>query len=98
MWLYYGFVVDGSVVAEDVAQVARREQKDRERVRGFGRRVRELREPRGWSQERLAQAADVHRAEIGFVERGEREVGIALAWRLADSLAVPLDELVLGLT
>ena len=98
MWFYYGFVVDGSVVAEDVAQVARREQKDRERVRAFGLRVRELREARGLSQERLAQAADVHRAEIGFVERGEREVGIALAWRLADGLAVSLDELVLGLT
>ncbi len=46
------------------------------------------------SQEKLAEAADVHRAEVGFVERGEREVGIALAWRFADGLSVSLSDLV----
>ncbi|MDP9460085.1 MAG: helix-turn-helix transcriptional regulator [Actinomycetota bacterium] len=72
----------------------RRGDKDRERVRAFGRRVRELREARGLSQEKLAEAAEVHRAEVGFVERGEREIGLALAWRFADGLSVPLQELV----
>jgi len=74
--------------------VARRQDKDRDRVLAFGNRVRELREARGLSQEKLAEAAEVHRAEIGFVERGEREIGIALAWRFADGLAVPLSDLV----
>ena len=72
----------------------RRQDKDRERVLAFGSRVRELREAQGLSQEKLAEAADVHRAEVGFVERGEREVGVALAWRFADGLSVPLSELV----
>ncbi len=74
--------------------MARRQDKDRDRVLAFGNRVRELREARGLSQEKLAEAAEVHRAEIGFVERGEREIGIALAWRFADGLAVPLSDLV----
>ncbi len=72
----------------------RREDKDHARVLAFGRRVRELREARGLSQEKLAEAAGIHRAEVGFVERGEREVGIALAWRVADGLETPLAELV----
>jgi len=37
---------------------------------------------------------DLHRAEVGFVERAEREVGVTLAWRLADGLGVTLAELV----
>lgn len=71
----------------------RREEKDRERLRAFGARVRQLREEAGLSQEKLAEAAGVHRAEIGFVERAEREVGITLAWRLADGLGRPLSQL-----
>ncbi len=67
-------------------------------MRAFGRRVRELREAQGLSQEKLAEAADIHRAEVGFVERGEREVGLALAWRFADGLSMPLHELVRDLT
>ncbi len=63
-------------------------------VLAFGERVRELREARGLSQEKLAEAAEVHRAEVGFVERGEREIGIALAWRFADGLQISLAELV----
>jgi transcriptional regulator with XRE-family HTH domain len=77
--------------------VPRRSEKDRERTRSFGTRVRELREAKGLTQEQLADASEVHRAEIGFVERAEREVGITLAWRIADGLEMPLAELVAGL-
>jgi transcriptional regulator with XRE-family HTH domain len=77
--------------------VSRREEKDRERLRAFGARVRALREEAGLTQEKLAEAAGVHRAETGFVERAEREVGITLAWRLADGLDRPLSDLTQGL-
>ncbi len=73
--------------------MSRREEKDRERLRAFGTRLRQLREEAGLSQEKLAEAAGVHRAEVGFVERAEREVGITLAWRLADGLGQPLSAL-----
>jgi transcriptional regulator with XRE-family HTH domain len=77
--------------------VGRRDEGDRERVRAVGERVRRLREAQGLTQEDLAEAASVHRAEIGFIERAEREVGIALAWRIADGLGITLSELVSGL-
>jgi len=77
--------------------MSRREEKDRERLRAFGVRVRQMREEAGLTQEKLAEAAGVHRAEVGFVERAEREVGITLAWRLADGLDRPLSALLADL-
>lgn len=73
--------------------MGRREEKDSARLTAFGNRVRRLREERGLTQEKLAESADLHRAEVGFVERAEREVGVTLAWRLADGLGVTLAEL-----
>lgn len=46
---------------------------------------------------RHLEAASVHRAEVGFVERGAREVGIALAWRFADGLSLSMSELLVDL-
>ena len=52
----------------------------------FGRVVRSLRLEAGFSQERLAQEADLARNYVGEVERGEKsptlDVIEALAWAL----------------
>lgn len=45
------------------------------------------------SQERLAHEAELHRTVIGFIERGDREVGISKLWRLADALDVEVADL-----
>ena len=39
-------------------------------VAGFGVGVRQLREAQGWSQERLAEHANLNRSYIGEIERG----------------------------
>ena len=39
-------------------------------VKKFGRRVRELRTKAGFSQERLAELAGLHRTYVGGIERG----------------------------
>jgi transcriptional regulator with XRE-family HTH domain len=68
------------------------------RVEPFAERVRRLREERGWSQNELAEAADLAPAALSRVLSGERELRmehlVALAW----SLEITLTELVAGTT
>lgn len=68
-----------------------------ERRRLFGDRLRELRKERGWTQERLAEAAGMDRSFIADVERGARFPGLDTCWRLADGLGIGLGELFDGL-
>jgi transcriptional regulator with XRE-family HTH domain len=57
-----------------------------------GRRVRDLRQRLGISQEALAERADLHRNYVGSVERGERDVGITALGQLSRALGVSLAE------
>ncbi len=54
----------------------------------FGRRVRQLRLERRFSQEKLAELADLHRNYVGGVERGERNVSLVNIVKLAHGLSV----------
>ena len=59
----------------------------------FGRAVREQREARGWSQELLAERADLNRSYLGEVERGSAIPSLATAAKLASALEIPLSGL-----
>ncbi len=60
----------------------------------FGKRVREERRARGWTQKELAKAAGLkHLNTISRVERGYQQTTIPVAERLARALGVPLDRL-----
>jgi len=48
--------------------------------------VRQLREARGWSQEELAERADLNRSFIGEIERGVATPSLATIGKLASGL------------
>ena len=56
--------------------------------RSFGNAVRQVREERGWSQERLAEHADLNRSYIGDLERGRAMPSLATLTKLASALGL----------
>jgi transcriptional regulator with XRE-family HTH domain len=59
----------------------------------FAARIVELRKSRGWSQEDLAEKADLHRTYIGSIERAKKNVSIYNIAKLAQAFQVPIAEL-----
>lgn len=60
----------------------------------FGRRLRELREAKGWSQAQLADEAGMLYQNIARIERGESEPVWSTALRLAAALGADVGEFV----
>jgi XRE family transcriptional regulator, regulator of sulfur utilization len=59
----------------------------------FGKQVRRLRMERGLSQEQLAELSDIHRNQIGRVERAELKLSFDAMIRLSIGLKVKPSEL-----
>ncbi|MBS1130472.1 MAG: SgrAlc control protein [Proteobacteria bacterium] len=62
-------------------------------IQDFGLAVRHFRERQGWSQELLAEKADLNRSFLGEVERGRVIPSLATAHKLASALEIPLSGL-----
>lgn len=54
----------------------------------LARNVRRLRMEKGWSQERYAFEADVHRTYVSDIERGRRNPTVTVIEKLAKPFAV----------
>jgi transcriptional regulator with XRE-family HTH domain len=63
----------------------------------FGKNVRRLRGASGFTQERLADRADLDPTYISGIERGVRNPTLMILIRLAKALGVPLSELCKGI-
>jgi ribosome-binding protein aMBF1 (putative translation factor) len=66
--------------------------------RSFGPNLRRCRKAAGYSQEALAERAEVHRTEISLVERGLRNAGVDVVTRLIGALEVEPNALFEGIT
>lgn len=55
-------------------------------TKAFGRRVRNLRHHRGWSQEHLAGTADLDRSYVSQLERGQKSPRLGTILKLARAL------------
>lgn len=62
-------------------------------IRDMGKRIREKREERGWSQERLAIEANIDNSHLGKLERGEGNPTVKLVFRIAQALEIDFQEL-----
>lgn len=60
----------------------------------FGERVRALRLKRGWTQERLAEEADLNSVQVSHIERGANEPKLTTIIRLARALGVKAGKLI----
>jgi len=58
-----------------------------------GFNIRCIRENLGLTQEKLAALADLHRAYIGQIERGEKNIGLKNLQKIAKALRVNIKDL-----
>lgn len=60
----------------------------------FGKRVREEREKKGYSQERLGELAKVHRTYIGMIERAEKNITLTNMEKISRALGKKVNDLI----
>ena len=58
--------------------------------KAVGKRIRDLRKKKGWSQEQLADESEMHRTYMWGIEQGRRNPSLRHLTRIADALGVEL--------
>jgi transcriptional regulator with XRE-family HTH domain len=61
--------------------------------KAFGKKIRTLRKAKGYSQEELADLANLHRTYIGSIERGEQNVSLDNIEKIAKALKTSISAL-----
>lgn len=60
----------------------------------IGKNVADLRKSKDFSQEKLAEKVNLHRNQIGRIERGEINLPVFTLYRIAEALKVPSDKII----
>ena len=63
----------------------------------LGQRIREKRKSLGWTQEHLADQAEIDRSYIGGVERGERNLTFTILCQICRALSCDVADLTSGI-
>ncbi|WP_079910122.1 helix-turn-helix domain-containing protein [Paenibacillus sp. 32352] len=69
------------------------EQDMMEMVRRIGHQLRHMRKERKLSLDDLADLTGVSKLTLGKIERGETNPSLAVIWRIADGLSIPMSSL-----
>ena len=59
-----------------------------------GRKIKQLRQAKGWSQQMLASHAELERAHLSRLEEGVKEAGLRVLERIASAMEVGVEDLV----
>lgn len=59
----------------------------------LGQNIKKLREKNAWTQEKLAEKANIHISYVGQIERGIRYPSLKIIFKIADALEVRMSEL-----
>jgi len=62
-----------------------------------GLKIRKYREKKDWTQEEFAFKAGLHRAYLGQIERGEKNMGLENLAKIAKALDMPPNKLLLNI-
>jgi transcriptional regulator with XRE-family HTH domain len=63
-------------------------------LKAVGDKIRTLRREKGWSQDEFEDITGLHRAYIGAMERGEKNLTLKTLKTVADALGVHIRDLV----
>src|SRR5882672_2286953 len=85
-------VIEGVTLAKKILAPDRPKAILSDYLKELGRRVRDLRQQAGWTQEQLAKATRLTRAYIVAVEGGKQNVSMDVVIRVANGLGVPPDQ------
>lgn len=66
-------------------------------LKELGNRIRQKRRDRGWTQEALADNANIDRSYIGGVERGERNLTFKVLCQICEALNCDVASLTTGI-
>jgi len=62
-------------------------------IKEIGLRIRKYRLKKGLTQEELAFEANLHRAYVGQIERGEKNIGVLNLQKIAKALEIKMSKL-----
>jgi transcriptional regulator with XRE-family HTH domain len=72
-----------------VATPAEKRSKKKTLAIQLGRAIASLRTKANLNQDELAWRADIHRAYMGHIERGEKNITVAMLVQIAEALGIP---------
>jgi transcriptional regulator with XRE-family HTH domain len=59
---------------------------DQNNLKKFGKNIKIIRNKRGWTQQRLAEAAKIHPVYVSYIEKGSRNPSVTNIFRLIRAL------------